>query len=138
MQLLVDVFCWVMKIGILFFADPSSSCRLGQNRPLRLSAPPLVKGRTSLSHVFRLWGPLLTGRRGGRRPGWFYVHFLCLSKVNEPKERTPNARNFSAFDGKLIPKLRVEQVLLSFGAFVIYFALWGLWNLRFHYRFPGQ
>ena len=43
--------------------------------------------------------------------------------------------NFSAFDGKPIPKLRVEQVLMFFGAFVIYAALWGLWNLRFHYGF---
>jgi hypothetical protein len=45
-----------------------------------------------------------------------------LVQSNGTKEKKPTTRNFSVTDGKPIPKLRVEQVLLSFGAFVIYSA----------------
>ncbi len=128
MQLLVDgFFCWVMKIGILFFGplligrrggrrpgwlkicivdwefDPSVSCRFGQDPP-----PLERKGGLYLVIIFDLgldpsvscrFGqdpPPLERRRGlhlvmildyevaeGR--GGFFVHFLCLSKANEPK-----------------------------------------------------
>ena len=109
-----------MKIYIVDIGfDPSVSCRFGQD------PPPLEKRGGPRVHDLMVPSLLEGGVAAGR--GGFFVHFLCLSKVNEPKERTPNTRNFSAFDGKPIQKLRVEQVLLSFGAFVIYSALWGLW-----------
>jgi len=31
-----------------------------------------------------------------------FVHFLCLSKENEPKEKTPSLRNFLPYQAKTV------------------------------------
>ncbi|MBT8312815.1 MAG: hypothetical protein KJP26_00005, partial [Maribacter sp.] len=55
--------------------------------------------------------------------------FLFVSlfvQSNGTKEKKPKTRNFYDTDGIPIPMLRVEQVLLSFGAFVIYSTFYGV------------
>jgi len=55
----------------------------------------------------------------------FLLFISLLVQRNGTKERIPNTRNFSVYDGKPIPKLRAEQVLLSTGAFVHLFCVLG-------------
>jgi len=52
---------------------------------------------------------------------------MTFAKTDKIKDT--QREEFSVIDGKPISRLRVEQALLSFGAFAIYSALWGLWNL---------
>ena len=56
----------------------------------------------------------------------FLLFISLLVQRNGTKERTLNTRNFSIYNGKPIPKLRVEQVLLSTGAFVHLFCVLGV------------